>query len=97
MCKIIRVETEKDSEDRRRCPDPHISTPNLMTGTRALTRLAPLPNFEKIDGDDREKVCDLFDSLSTTHAAIAKVAGHLATLGRRLDLEQFQFPLKHSV
>ena len=36
-CKIIHIETEKDSEDRKKCPDPCISTPNLMTGTRALT------------------------------------------------------------
>ena len=95
-CKIIRVETQKDSEDRKRCPDPRISTPNLMTGSEALTRLAALPNFEKIDGDDRE-VCDLFNSLSTAHAAIADIAGNLATLGRRLDPTQFQFLLKHSV
>ena len=96
-CKIICVETQKDSEDRKRCPDPCISTPNLMTGSGALTRLATLPNFEKNDGDDREKVCNLFDSLSTTHTAIANVAGNLATLGRRLDPTQFQFLLKHSV
>ena len=96
-CKIIRVETQKDSEDRKRCPDPCISTPNLMTGSAALTRLATLLNFEKIDGDDREKVCDLFDSLSTAHAAIADIAGNLATLGRRLNPTQFQFLLKHSV
>ena len=96
-CKVIHVETQKDSEDRKRCPDPHISTPNLLTGAAALTRLAALPNFEKIDGDDRAKVCNLFDSLSTTHAAIADVAGNLATLGRRLDPTQFQFLLKHSV
>ena len=52
-CKIIHLETQKDSEDRKRCPDPRISTPNLMTGSAALTRLAALLNFEKIDGDDR--------------------------------------------
>ena len=40
---------------------------------------------------------DLFDSLSTAHAAIANVAGNLATLGRRLYPTQFQFLLKHSV
>ena len=96
-CKIIHVETQKDSEDRKRCPDQHISMPNLMTGSAALTRLAALPNFEKIDRDDRAKVCNLFDSLSTTHAAIANIAGNLATLGRRLDPTQFQFLLKHSV
>ena len=96
-CKIIHVETQKDSEDRKRCPDPCISTPNLMTGSAALTRLAALPNFEKIDGDDRVKVCNLFNSLSTAHTAIADVAGNLATLGRRLDPTQFQFLLKHSV
>ena len=84
-CKVICVETQKDSEDRKRCPDPCILTPNLMTGAAALTRLATLPNFEKIDEDDRVKVCDLFNSLSTTHAAIADIAGNLATLGRRFD------------
>ena len=68
-----------------------------MTGSAALTRLTTLPNFKKIDGDDREKVCDLFDSLSTAHAAIADIAGNLVTLGRRLDPTQFQFLLKHSV
>ena len=66
-----------------------------MTRPAALTRRAALPNFEKIDGDDREY--DLFHSLSTAHAAIADVAGNLATLGRRLDPTQFQFLLKHSV
>ena len=96
-CKIIHVETQKESEDRKRCPDPCISTPNLMTGSAALTRLAALTNFEKIDGYDRVNVCDLFNSLSTTHAAIADIAGNLATLGRRLDPTQFQFLLKHSV
>ena len=96
-CKVIHVKTQKDSEDRKRCPDSCISTPNLMTGAAALTRLTTLPNFEKIDGDDRVKVCNLFDSLSTTHAAIADIAGNLATLGRRLDPTQFQFLLKHSV
>ena len=96
-CKIIHVETQKDSEDRKRCSDPRISTPNLMTGLAALTRLAALPNFEKIDGDDRAKVCNLFNSLNTTHAAIVDIAGNLATLGRRLDPMQFQFLLKHSV
>ena len=96
-CKVIRVETQKDSEDRKRCPDLHISTPNLMTGPAALTRLAALPNFEKIDGDDRVKVCDLLDFLSTTHAALANIAGNLVTLGRKLDPTQFQFMLKHSV
>ena len=96
-CKVNHVETQKDSEDRKRCPDPRISTPNLMTGAAALTRLAALQSFEKIDGDDRVKVCDLFNSLSTAHTAIADIAGNLATLGRRLDPTLFQFLLKHSV
>ena len=52
-----------------------------MTGSGALRRLTALQNFEKIDGDDRAKVCDLFDSLSTTHTAIADVEGNLATWG----------------
>ena len=42
-------------------------------------------------------VCELFDSLQTVHTAIANVAGALATLGRTLDPNQFQFLLKHSV
>ena len=96
-CKVICVETQKESEDRKKCPDPRISTPNLMTGSAALTRVTTLPNFKKIDGDDGAKVCDLFDSLSTAHAAIADVVGNLATLGSRLDPTQFQFLLKHSV
>ena len=42
-------------------------------------------------------VCEPFDSLQTVHTAIADVAGTLATLGRTLDPNQFQFLLKHSV
>ena len=42
-------------------------------------------------------VCGPFDSLQTVHTAIADVAGTLATLGRTLDPNQFQFSLKHSV
>ena len=96
-CKIICVETQIDSEDRKRCPDPHTSTPDLMTGSGALTRLTALLNFEKIDGDDRVKVCDLFDSFSTAHTTIADIAGNLATFGRRLDPTQCESLLKHSV
>ena len=47
--------------------------------------------------EDQEVVCDLFDSLQTAHSAIADVAGTLTTLGRRLDPNQFQFLLKHSI
>ena len=47
-CKIICVETQKDSEDRKRCPDPRISTPNLMTGSAALTRLTALQISRKL-------------------------------------------------
>ena len=42
-------------------------------------------------------VCDLFDSLSTAHSAIAEVAQNIAALGRQLDPDQFGFILKHSV
>ena len=54
-------------------------------------------NFTAIQGDQREMVCELFGSLQTVHTAIADVAGTLATLGRTLDPNQFQFLLKHSV
>ena len=42
-------------------------------------------------------VCELFHSLQTVHTTIPDIAGTLATLGRTLDPNQFQFLLKHSV
>ena len=89
--------TAKDAEDKEKCPDPRVSTENLMTGPRVLNRLAALPNFTDIEGADREEVCDLFDSLQTAHATIADAAGTLASLGQRLHPHQFQFLLKHSI
>ena len=47
-CKLLRMTTAKDAEDREKCPDPRVSTENLMTGHRALNRLAALPNFTDI-------------------------------------------------
>ena len=96
-CKLLRMMTAKDAEDREKCPDPRVSTENLMTGPRALNRLAALPNFTDIKGTDREVVCDLFDSLQTAHAAIADAYSILASLGRRLHPNQLQFLLKHSM
>ena len=78
-------------------PDLRTSTVNIITGTQALSRLAAMLNFTAIQGDQREAVCELFDSLQTVHTAIADVAGTLVTLGRTLDPNQFQFLLKHSV
>ena len=94
---MLRVETAKESENREKFPDPRTSTDNIITGTQALSRLAAMPNFAAIQGDQWETVCELFDSLQTAHTAIADVAGTLATLGRTLDPNQFQFLLKHSV
>ena len=96
-CKLLRMTTAKDTKDREKCPDPRVSTENLMTGPRALNRLAALANFTDIKGVDREEVCDLFDSLQTAHAAIADASGILASLGRKLHPHQFQFLLKHSM
>ena len=96
-CKLLRMTTAKDAEDREKCSDPRVSTENLMTGPRVLNRLATLPNFTDIKGADREEVCDLFDSLQTAHAAIADAASILASLGWRLHPHQFQFLLKHSI
>ena len=96
-CKLLRMTTAKDAADREKCPDPRVSTENLMTGHRALNRLAALLNFKDIESADREEVCELFDSLQTTHAAIADAAGTLASLGQRLHPSQFQFLLKHSI
>ena len=73
------------------------STDNIITGTQALSRLAAMPNFAAIQRDQWEMVCELFDSLQTVHTAIADVAGTLATLGKTLDPNRFQFLLKHSV
>ena len=80
-CKLLWVKTAKDAEEWEKFPDPRISTENIMTGDRAMNRLAALPNFDEIDADDQSMVCDLFDSLQTAHAAIA---GTLACLGRQL-------------
>ena len=89
--------TPKDAADKEKCPDPRVSTENLMTGHRALNRLAALPNFKDLEGADREQVCELFDSFQTAHASIADAAGSLASLGQRLHPHQFQFLLKHSI
>ena len=62
-CKLLRTTTPKDAADKEKCPDPRVSTENLMTGYRVLNRLAALPNFKDIEGADREEVCELFDSL----------------------------------
>ena len=80
-CKLLRTTTPKDAADKEKCPDPRVSTENLMTGHRALNRLAALPNFKDIKGADREEVRELFDSLQTAHATIADAAGSLASLG----------------
>ena len=96
-CKMVRVETAKAKKDRETFAYLHISTPNLLSGPEALTHLAALPNFKNINAESRERVCDLFDSLSTAHSAIADVAQNIAALGRQLDPDQFGFILKHSV
>ena len=96
-CKLLRTTTPKDAADKEKCPDPRVSTENLMTGHRVLNRLAALPNFKDIKGADRKEVCELFDSLQTAHATIADAAGSLASLGCRLHPHQFQFLLKHSI
>ena len=96
-CKLLRTTTPKDAAAKEKCPDPRVSTENLMTGHRALNRLAALPNFKDIEGADREEVCELFDSLQTAHAAIADAADSLASLGQKLHPHQFQFLLKHSI
>ena len=51
-CKLLRTTTPKDAADREKCLDPRVSTENLMTGHRALNRLAALPNFKDIEGAD---------------------------------------------
>ena len=96
-CKMLKVETTKESEDREKFPDPRTSTDNIITGTQALSRLAAMPNFTAIQSEQQKMVYELFDSLHTVHTATADVAGTLATLGRTLDPNQFQFLLKHSV
>ena len=96
-CKLLRTTTPKDAADEEKCPDPSVSTENLMTSHRVLNRLAALPNFKDIEGADREEVFELFDSLQTAHATTADAAGSLAFLGYRLHPHQFQFLLKHSI
>ena len=83
MKQLRRVKTEKNSQTQEH--------------QLALSILAAMPNFAAIQGDQREMVCELFDSLQIVHTAIADIAGTLATLGRTLDPKEFQFLLKHSV
>ena len=94
---MLRVETTNQSENREKFPDPRTSTGNIITGTQALSRLAAMPNFTAIQSNQWEMVCELFDSLQIAHTTIADITGILATLGRTLDPNQFQFLLKHSV
>ena len=96
-CKMVQVETAKAKKDRETLADPRISTPNILSGPAALTHMAALPNFKNIDAESRERVCDLFDSLSMAHSTITDVAQNIAALGRQLDPDQFGFILKHSV
>ena len=44
-CKLLRTTTPKDAADKEKCPDPRVSTENLMTGHRALNRLAGFTKF----------------------------------------------------
>ena len=37
-CKMLRVETAKESENREKFPDQRTSTDNIITGTQALSR-----------------------------------------------------------
>ena len=50
-CKMLRVETTKESKDREKFPDPRTSTDNIITGTQAPSRLAAMPNFTAIQSD----------------------------------------------
>ena len=56
-CKMLRVETAKESENREKFPDPRTSNDNIITGTQALSRLAAMPNFTTIQGDQQKMVC----------------------------------------
>ena len=94
---MVRVKTAKEKEDRKTFVDPHISTPNILSGPAAVTHLAALPNFKNIDAESRERVCDLFDSLSMAHSVITDITQNIAALGRQLEPNQFGFILKHSV
>ena len=90
-CKMLRVKTAKESEDREKFPDPRMSNDNIITGTLALSRLAAMLNIEAIKGDDQEAVCELFDSLQTAHTTIADITGTLATLGENWIQISFSF------
>ena len=41
-CKMLRVETAKESENRAKFPDPRTLTVNTITGTQALSRLTAI-------------------------------------------------------
>ena len=96
-CKMLRMATAKDAEDREKCPDPRVPIENIMISNCTLNRLAAPLNFEAITGDNREAVCDLFNSLQMAQSANADISDILATLSQRLDPNQFQFLLKHPI
>ena len=97
QCKLIQVDTAKDQEACKKCPDPHTSKDNIITGDAMVNKLSDLPNFSSIKAHHKTKLCNLFETLQRAHNEAALVAGHVATLGRLLDPEQFTYLLKHSL
>ena len=93
QCKLIWVDTAKDQEARKKCPDPCTSEDNIITGDTMVNKLRDLP----IKARHKAKICDLFETLQRAHNEAALVAGHVATPGRLLDPEQFTYLLKHNL
>ena len=62
-----------------------------------LNHLEALPGFKKYEDSEQFAISELFTSLQSEHNASAEVARHLAVLVRKLQPNQFEFILKHSV
>ena len=97
QCKLIWVDTAKDQEARKKCPDPCTCEDNIITGDAMVNKLRDLPNFSSIKAHHKAKICNLFETLQRAHNEAALVAGHVTALGRLLDPEQFTYLLKHSL
>ena len=97
MAKMLRMETAHEKEEQVKCPNPHTSADNMLSGHQMLNKLAALPNFKTIKSGQEMSIIQLFPTLQQAHNTVAKVAGHLTLLDHTLDPEQFSFILKHSV
>ena len=97
QCKILLQPSICEAEEQKLCPDPIVSTDNILTGHQMLNRLEKLPGFKTYEDGEEMAIVQLFYALQWAHNTATEVMGHLAFLGRTLSPSQFSFILKHLV